>query len=288
MNTLLLTASIVLAGLPDDARVTHNIRYGTLFNQAATEISLYCDIYQPAAADAPVSGKSPVVIFGHGGGWNNPVDVFGVGPAVAATLQPAGYTVVLIDMPVVSHDADSDGTYITKMGTAYGAATDADEERAAVAGIEAFKAAIRFVRKNGPALSLDLDKVYIMGWSSGAINAAHTAYCPETDLVDHNNPSYEHEVDGVALWSGSAALARNEGWITGASPATFIWHGDDDEHVLTDYDVYITGLISDLDTASVPLEDHVIVNGTHSSIFEDTNPAGDDVYDAYLAYLDGL
>lgn len=282
---MILVALLALsAPLPDDARVLGDMRFATFFNQSAQEQSLYCDVYQPDVDDAPVSGLSPLVIFAHGGGFDNgDRDLFSVGPNLAAELQAAGYTVAVCDMPIGDDDPDADSSTVTSLETLYGVGLTNATARAAAAGIEAMKAAVRFFRKNRETLSIDMDRIYICGWSSGAITAASAAYCPESSFVDHNNPSFEHEVDGVGVLEGSAELPLDQGWITSTSPVTYILVGDDDVHDLTKYNPFHLDFVTELDANTVSHEDHVI-DSVHGAVFE--MDVGETAYQQFLGWLD--
>lgn len=113
------------------------------------------DVYLPA----DVSGKMPVVLFIHGGGWQEGDKAMGVSRINCETVAEAGYAAVSINYKLNtkgSHNAFPQNVYDCKT-------------------------AVRWIRSEAATYGFDPDRIAVAGSSAGGHLAMLTAYTPEVE-----------------------------------------------------------------------------------------------------------
>jgi acetyl esterase/lipase len=141
---LILVGAIVLlvsAGVAQGAesiKVERNIVYRNVDG-----VSLEMDIYQPESKD----GKTPIIIYVHGGGWYSGLKSTGIGIKDIPELVKRGYTVASVDY---------------RLGPRY----------KFPAQIEDLEFAVSFLRENASTYGLDASRIGVFGESAGGHLAA--------------------------------------------------------------------------------------------------------------------
>jgi acetyl esterase/lipase len=120
------------------------------------------DLYLPRAA----SGKPPVVLYIHGGGWAGGDKAWGLEKPNCIALAQAGYATASINYKLNPLKTD---------GSTRGA-NDAYPQN-----IYDCKTALRFLRKEAATYGLDPDRIAVAGGSAGGHLAMLVAYTPQVE-----------------------------------------------------------------------------------------------------------
>ena len=224
--------------------ITENVRYGANVTLGGATVGLSMDIYQPAN-DSEIN--RPLVILAHGGSYisGDKKDL----KDFAAFIAKAGYVVASIDYRLL----DVSPTELTF-------------KQAVINSVADMKAAVRFFTKDSGTTNIykiDASKIFIGGYSAGAITALHYAYVnSNTELttiggntflnyINSNgglegmsgNPSFSSSVKGVINISGALF---NSNFINTNEPSLFSIHGTDDTVVpYLKGEVNSTGILAD-------------------------------------------
>jgi len=155
-------------------RITQNVHYGSAGGQ-----KLRLDLFEPRAAAGP-QGR-PVVVFAHGGGFSSGSKNNSVAQAYAGDLAEQGIVTASINYRL-----------------------------AGVVSLRAFEmaqhdmqAAVRWFRANADDLDIDTDRIYVSGYSAGAIAAGYTNYSPD-NTGNSGNPGFPSHVAGAMPIAGFA------------------------------------------------------------------------------------
>ena len=140
-----------------------NIQYGSAINIKGVEEKLFLDVYSPSN---DVIKKRPLVVFLHGGGFKNGDKAQGYPLTFCKGLVKRGFVASSINYRLGVVEPQTDTTTYEAM---YRAVQDA-------------KAAIRFFRKNANKYGIDINQIYIMGGSAGAIAVLHLAYLDQSEV----------------------------------------------------------------------------------------------------------
>ncbi|SMO88115.1 Acetyl esterase/lipase [Chryseobacterium rhizoplanae] len=167
--------------LPEIATVSENIVYKT--NRKGKPLAL--DLYVPKNA---ATGKLPVLIYVHGGGWIEGDKVVHAGNYLETTIQKLmtrQYAVISINYTLLS-----DSIHFPLP-------------------LEDTKDAVRWVRKNAEKYNLDTNNIGLFGASAGAHLSLLAAYTPDnTYLGSPELSSYSAKVNYVIDHYGPADLNK--------------------------------------------------------------------------------
>lgn len=269
-----LTCSVLFSQAQEEAQEYKKVAYPEGFteqlNVVYTKVNDWegkMDIYTPSKDHAP----SPLIINIHGGGWNHGVKESQSG---FSTFFKMGYAVVNIEYR------------LTPQATA-------------PAAVEDTRCALIYLIKNAKALNIDVNKIVIMGGSSGGHLALMGGLLANNPIFDTNCPGVK-EVKVAAIidkygitdvwdwgygknitsksatrWLGDKANDINFAksvspifWVTKNSPPIFIAHGDADPTVPYQQSVE---LHKKLDELGVKNEFMTIPGGKHGGFPADQN-----------------
>ena len=209
-----------------NALATRNVSFGSAEKTGGGTEQLEMTIFQ---GDGDTQANRPVVILAPGGGFSDLG--FQTMEAYAQILARAGFVAGVINYRLNESN-------------------DRGEERmmlAVVQAVQDMKAAVRFFRKDadsGNQYKVNPNKIFVGGYSAGAVTALHLAYLEGTSeapaalasIIDANggwegnsgNPGYSSAVSGVINLAGGI-LDTN--FIDAGEPALYSVHGTSDQVV---------------------------------------------------------
>lgn len=200
-----------------------NIPYGSAQNLNGKTEELLLDIYSPGLVDSAT--KRPLMIFIHGGGFQNNTKSGAYPNLICNGLAMRGYMVATINYRLGIPKTKTDNDYAEAM---YRAVQDA-------------KAAVRFFRRYAEKYRIDPDQIFVMGSSAGAKTALHMAYMNQEEVplgVDilklgnlegnSGNQGYSSKVSGVVNCWGAMIDYR---WIQKGDAPLFNIAGTADKTV---------------------------------------------------------
>lgn len=203
-----------------------NLVYGQAVNLKGQTEVLKLDVFLPSGPDT--LQKRPLLIFIHGGGFQNNDKVGAFSTMVCGSMARSGYVASSINYRLGLAASKSDTAYFEAM---YRAVQDA-------------KAAVRFFRKNAVQYGIDPDQIFIMGSSAGSKTAMHLAYLDQNEVpawVDtkrlgtlegnSGNPGFSSAVRGVVNCWGALINYR---WMQPGNAPIFNVHGMADATVAFD------------------------------------------------------
>lgn len=181
------------------------VEYTDVYDWSVTDSGLDMDVYTP---DGDTLAERPLIVFVHGGSFylgnkDNPAMV-----DLCETFAKRGYVTASIQYRLTSVWNLTDSMHMLQT---------------VMNGISDAKAAIRYFRKdaatNGNAFGIDVDQIYIGGYSAGAIIATNLAYINDTTSLpsyllpivnsigglegNSGNPGYSSEVEAVVNIAGA-------------------------------------------------------------------------------------
>jgi lysophospholipase L1-like esterase/dienelactone hydrolase len=181
-----------------------NVQYGSVVNLKGEQENLILDIYAPGADSLK---KRPLMIFIHGGGFQNNNRVGAFSKMICEGLAKRGYVTATIDYRLGIAKSKSNTDYFEAM----------------VRAVQDAKAAVRFFKQYGKKYGVDTSQIFVMGSSAGSKTAMHLAYLDEQEIpanIDINkmgglegnsgNPGYSSKVAGVVNCWGALI---NYKWI---------------------------------------------------------------------------
>ncbi len=224
--------------------VSKDVRYGANVTLGGATTGLSMDIYQPAN-DTEIN--RPLVVLAHGGSYisGDKTDF----TELATFLAKAGYVVASINYRLLD---------VTPTQLAF--------KKVVLNSVADMKAAVRYFTKDATTnnvYKIDISKVFIGGYSAGAITALQYAYVHTnaelttiggSSFVDYvnskggiegtsGNESFPSTVKGVINISGALF---NSNFINSNEPSLFSIHGTDDAIVpYLQGNVNNTGIIAD-------------------------------------------
>ncbi|WP_301401578.1 alpha/beta hydrolase [Polaribacter huanghezhanensis] len=258
--------------------ISKDVRYGANVTLGGATTGLSMDIYQPAN-DTEIN--KPLVVLAHGGSYlSGDKSDF---TELATFLAKAGYVVASINYRLLD---------ITPTQLAF--------KQVAINSVADMKAAVRYFTKDAATNNvyrIDASKVFIGGYSAGAITALHYAYVhTNTELTSIGGSSF---VDYVNSKGGLEGMSGNESFpsvvkavinISGAlfsssfinsnEPNLYSTHGTDDAVVpYLQGDVNHTGIIADgsgilhpyATSIGLSSELNTIQNGKHDAFLSCTS-----------------
>jgi predicted esterase len=177
-----------------------NIQYGQAITAEGATIKLMLDVYTGVN---DTTQNRPLVMFIHGGGFQNGDKVSNYGKRVCSGLAKRGYVVASINYRL------SPGLLIIDSTKYF---------EALYRAIQDGKAAVRFFRKHALTYGVDTTQIFVIGSSAGAKVALHMAYLDQIEVPSFinttklgtlegssGNPGYSSNVKGVincwgAIW----------------------------------------------------------------------------------------
>lgn len=208
------------------AEVVEDVRYGANVTLGGVTTGLSMDIYQP---ENDTEIHRPLVVLAHGGSYTSgdKKDL----SELAIFLAKAGYVVASINYRLLDV-----------------APTQLDFKKVVINSVADMKASVRYFTKDAASTNLyktDSTKVFIGGYSAGAITALHTAYVNNeselttiggqtfVDYVNSNgglegmsgNEKHSSDIKGVINISGALF---NSNFINSNEANLYSYHGTDD------------------------------------------------------------
>jgi pimeloyl-ACP methyl ester carboxylesterase/lysophospholipase L1-like esterase len=200
-----------------------NIQYGEAVNIKGEKEKLLLDIFAPPSTDT--LKKRPLMIFIHGGGFQNNSKTGAFSNAICTGLARSGYLTASIDYRLGVGNTKTNTDYLEAM---YRAVQDG-------------KAAVRFFRRYAEKYGIDTGQIFVMGSSAGAKTAMHLAYLDQDEvpsLIDVNkmgtlegnsgNPGYASNLQGVVNCWGAMIDYK---WINAGDPPMMNVSGTADKTV---------------------------------------------------------
>lgn len=212
---------------------TSNVTYGSAPNWDGTTQSLAMDIYEPAN---DTLNLRPFILILHGGSFIGGQRNDQPSVTLCETFAERGYVTA---------------TASYRLGVNINNIANLQEEfiRAALRATHDAKAAVRFIRRSvaeqGNPYGIDTNRIYVGGYSAGAIAAIHLAYFEDTALAtplvraqlanlgvglegNSGNAGYSSKADAVLSLAGAVLDTA----ILPANPVTAIhFHGTADDVV---------------------------------------------------------
>lgn len=174
-----------------------NIEYGQALNIKGNKEKLLLDIYMPTAQMDTIK-KRPVLLFIHGGGFQNNSKTGGFSNMLCLSFAKRGYVTVSIDYRLGIENDKSNADYASAL---YRAQQDG-------------KAAIRYLRKYANLYNIDTDQIFITGSSAGSKTCLAIAYMDETEV-----PATIDQ----AKWGSLEGASGNEGYSSKVSGVINNW-----------------------------------------------------------------
>ncbi len=143
-----------------------DVQYGEAVNIKGEKQTLLLDVFTPHNDSLKYR---PLMIFIHGGGFQNNTKTGSYSSLICTGLAKRGYVTATIDYRLGVAKSKSDTAYYEAL---YRAVQDA-------------KAAVRFFRRNADQYGIDTSQIFIMGSSAGAKTAMHLAYLRQNDVPDY-------------------------------------------------------------------------------------------------------
>jgi acetyl esterase/lipase len=257
VGTLMLFLSGSVAFGAESIPVDRDVVY-----RSVEGVSLQMDIYHPT----PTKTKVPVIVYIHGGGWYSGDKTTGAGQADISGLVKRGYAVVSVDYRLAPRYKFP-------------------------AQIEDLKCAIRFLRENTAAYSLNADRIGVFGDSAGGHLAALLGVTDESyaDDCGASGDCCNTRVQAVVDMFGPADLslmfkghdlmlmehvfnvtdpeceviqqASPQTYVTPDDPPFLILHGDEDDVVFSNQS---EGLYEKLVSQGVPANLVMVKNAGHN------------------------
>lgn len=211
---------------------------------ASHDTTLLLDIYQPAGDPAL---QRPLVIMAFGGSfiYNNRSQM----ADICAALARKGYVAATIDYRKVTNTT-------TNLSYTFLQNTKSNLANVVVQASADMKAAIRFLKHNATSYRIDTTKIFVGGYSSGAITALQTAYVDSVSEVTdadilaryNTNGGIEGNTDlasgsllGLHTFQKIAGVLNISGaifsttWISNTNPPIYSMHGSSDQIVPFEY-----------------------------------------------------
>jgi dienelactone hydrolase len=233
--------------------ITKDIKYGESISVMGRKDELLLDLYQPSN---DTSQFRPVIIFIHGGGFQNGDKASGLCNRVGTSMAKRGYVVASINYRLSSPEILTDSLKYFE---------------ALYRGVQDAKASIRFFRKYYEKYKIDSNLVFVMGSSAGAKISLHTAYLNQYEVPsdidtsklgtiegESGNPGYSSIPNGVvncwgALW--------NLKWLQKGDVPVYSVHGTKDKLVPADSSFSYNGFKYGSILIQKRADDLKIVNG---------------------------
>jgi lysophospholipase L1-like esterase/dienelactone hydrolase len=177
-----------------------NIPYGEALNLKGKQESLLLDVLMPPQTDT--INKRPLLIFIHGGGFQNNSKNGSFSAMLCSEFAKRGYVTATIDY---------------RLGVEKGK-TQKDYAEALYRAQQDGKAAIRFFRKHAAKYGIDTTQIFITGSSAGSKTCLAIAYMNEDEVPKDINQSIWGTLDGN---SGNAGYSSKVAGVLNCWGAMF-------------------------------------------------------------------
>lgn len=256
--------------------VVEDVVYGQGAVGAPTpgNINLTADVYLPDGPELP--RKRPALIVADGFAWYfgdkaalENVEIFEAGGFIdtggvyAREFAKRGYVCMSINFRKFADEPTGTGLLSTvgadpaffqnRIQAFFGSSTPTQCLNAVEAGVSDFVKAVQWLRSNSNTYSVDINRIAIGGWSSGATNALLAAYAAEAPVA--------------AVWSNSGGLGgsisdftSNTSLIIPGGPPAILFHGDSDGYIPV---TQSSALNTALDLAGIPNEYYELPGQDH-------------------------
>ncbi len=206
--------------------------YGFAPTWNGTNIPLLMNVYEPVG---DTQSLRPVIVLFHGGSFVTGVRTDPVMTSLCEAFASRGYVAI---------------TASYRLGVNLGNLPQLNLEfiRAAIRATHDMKAAVRFVRRSvvneGNPFGLDTNRIYVGGYSAGAIAAIHAAYLTDTTQAsvllrnelralggiegNSGNPGFSSKVHGVFNLAGAVLDTH---FVATSAPTAIHFHGTADNVV---------------------------------------------------------
>lgn len=169
-----------------------NIAYGAAPAWDGTNTPLAMDMYQPAGDSVALR---PFILFFHGGSFTSGVRNDVVMTTLCTEFAKRGYVTAT-------------ASYRLGVNLANLPQLNIEFIRAAIRGMQDARAAVRFIRRSvaeqGNPYGIDTNRIYIGGYSAGAIAAIHVAYLNDTSNA---SVTLRNELRGLGGLEGNSGNA---------------------------------------------------------------------------------
>jgi acetyl esterase/lipase len=208
--------------------ISKNIIFGTGLNYLGTTDTLVLDFYQPAN---DTMTKRPLIILIHGGGFTSGTHDDGWCVAIGTKLALKGYACASIKYRL--------GIDLVKVLTDLSAAR-AQYVSALYRALQDSRSAVRFLKSNSSIYNIDTSKVFLCGYSAGAITAVHYVHMQANELALTDDTTGLGPLDigenlnistSVAGYISYAGAISDTSYINAGEQPFLAFHGTGDEVV---------------------------------------------------------
>ena len=184
---------------------TSNVEYGKAVNIKGENETLLLDVFSPPKEDT--MKKRPLLIFIHGGGFQNNSKTGSYSSMVCASFAKRGYVTASIDyrLGVEKSGMGNDGKKEK---------TNTDYAEALYRAQQDGKAAIRFFRKNAKKYGIDTSQIFLTGSSAGSKTCMAIAYMDEKEVPKEINQK---------KWGSLEGNSGNEGFSSKVAGVMNAW-----------------------------------------------------------------
>lgn len=196
-----------------------NIEYGKAINIKGENETLLLDVFSPPKADT--MKKRPLLIFIHGGGFQNNSKTGSYSSLVCSSFAKRGYVTASIDyrLGVEKSGMGADGKKEK---------TNTDYAEALYRAQQDGKAAIRFFRKFADKYGIDTSQIFLTGSSAGSKICLAIAYMDNKEVPKEVNQK---------KWGSLEGNSGNEGYSSKVAGVMNAWGAMIDYHWIEKGDV---------------------------------------------------
>lgn len=208
--------------------ISRNIIFGTALNYQGATDTLVLDFYQPAN---DTMTKRPLIVLIHGGSFTGGTHDDGWCVAIGTALALKGYACASIKYRL--------GLDLAKILTDTTAAR-VEYASALYRAIQDSRSSVRFLKSNSATYKIDTNKVFICGYSAGAITAIHyvhlqpnefSIFGDTTGLGPLDNGAHTNVSSTVAGYISYAGAVFDTSIINAGEQPFLAFHGTGDEVV---------------------------------------------------------
>jgi len=194
--------------------ISKSIIFGTGLNYLGTTDTLVLDFYQPSN---DTMTKRPLVVLIHGGGFTSGTHDDGWCVAIGTKLALKGYTCASIKYRL-GIDLVKVLTDLTEARTQYVSAL--------YRAIQDSRSAVRFLKSNSSIYKIDTSKVFLCGYSAGAITAVHYVHMQGNELALTDDTTGFGPLDNGANLNMSSSVAGYISYAGAISDTSYINAGE--------------------------------------------------------------
>lgn len=204
---------------------------GQVGSPAPGSKALLLDLYRPIGANTG-GLRSPAVVIIHGGGFQGGTRTQPELVTIARAMAARGFVAVSIDYRLVPDQPVPSARVASLVGPATIGTSGATftQRVAAVAAIDDGLTAVDWLQANADLLSLDPQRIGLLGGSAGAITAVHMAYILDDYGISASPFNFVVDLWGASLIPANDPVAAANHLETGESPL-FVIHGTNDPTV---------------------------------------------------------